>query len=73
VVFQRTFPNAADQAAVVRAAGGEVVRALPIVNGLAAGLPPGIEKQLLRRAEVLRVDVDAEVHALGKPTPRPPV
>ncbi len=71
VVFQDGFPSSASQAALVRAFGGEVVRDLPIVNGMAVALPPGIAKQIARRTEVLRVDVDAQVRALGKPA-KPP-
>ena len=67
VVFQDWFANEARQAALVRAFGGDAVRSLALVNAQAAALPPGIEKQLARRAEVLRIDVDAEVRALGKP------
>jgi len=71
VVFQESFPSAAAQAALVRAFGGEVVRDLSIIGGMAVVLPPGIAKQLALRAEVLRIDVDAEVHALGKPATPP--
>ncbi|UCC69908.1 MAG: S8 family peptidase [Armatimonadota bacterium] len=71
VVFQESFPSVPAQAALVRAFGGEVVRDLPIVRGMAVGLPPGIAKQLALRAEVERIDMDAEVHALGKPATPP--
>ena len=71
VVFQDWFANEARQAALVRAFGGDAVRSLPLVNAQAATLPPGIEKQLARRAEILRIDVDAEVRALGKPATPP--
>ena len=67
IVFENWFSDGARQAALVRAFGGDAVRSLALVNAQAAALPPGIEKQLARRAEVLRIDVDAEVRALGKP------
>jgi len=72
VVFQPWFTDEGQQQAVVRAAGGQALRNLPIINAVAAGLPPGVEKQLARRAEVARVDADALAHALGKPSPPPP-
>ena len=71
VVFQDWFPAEAAQGALVRAFGGDVIRPLPIINGAAASLPPGIARQLARRGEVLRVDVDATVRALGKPATPP--
>ena len=71
VVFQDWFAAEAAQGALVRAFGGDVIRSLPIINGAAASLPPGIARQLARRGEVLRVDVDATVRALGKPATPP--
>lgn len=71
VVFQDWYANASRQQALVRAFGADAVRSLPLVNAQAAALPPGVERQLLRRAEILRIDIDAEVHALGKPASPP--
>ena len=69
--------------AAVRSRGATVIRGLPSINAVAVALPPGVEKQLARRNEILRVDVDAEVRSLGKPAippgqdkkdpPEPPV
>jgi len=76
VVFQPWFADEAKQQAAIHGAGGQSLRSLRIINGVAAALPPSVEKQLARRAEVARVDVDATVYALGgrkpKPTPPPP-
>jgi len=71
VVFQPWFADAGQQQADLHAVGGQALRPLRIVNGVAADLPPGVAKQLARRAEVARVEVDAEVHALRKPGPAP--
>ncbi|UCC69770.1 MAG: S8 family peptidase [Armatimonadota bacterium] len=38
---------------------------------MAVALPPGIANQLARRAEVERIDMDVEVHALGRPATPP--
>ncbi len=75
VVFKPWFTDKVQQQAVIHAAGGHANRALAIVNGIAAELPPGIAKQLARRGDVERVEVDAVVHALGgkkPPKPKPP-
>jgi subtilisin len=67
VVFQDWYGDAAAQAALLRAHGAQPVEALGLVKGMAAMLPPGAEKGLAARPEVRRVDVDAEVRALGSP------
>lgn len=71
VIFKSWIDDAARQERVVNAYGGAVVQHLGLVNGAAAVLPPGIEKQLARSPEVLRVEIDATVHALGKPASPP--
>ena len=79
VVFQPGFADPPGQANLVRAHGGQPLQDLEIVNGLSVLLPPGAEAALARRAEVLRVEDDPEVHALvpgqgkgPKPPPPPP-
>ncbi len=79
VVFQPGYTDLPGQANLVRAHGGQPLQGLEIVNGLSAMLPPGAEAALARRAEVLRVEDDPEVHALvpgqgngPKPPPPPP-
>lgn len=60
--------------------GAVVLKPLPLVDGVVVLLPPQAEPALEQRGEVLRIDVDAEVHALpkppgvggGKPKPEPP-
>ena len=71
VIFQHWMSDDSQQDRVVSAQGGFVVQRLGLVNGAAVILPPGVEKQLARSPEVLRVDVDAEVYALGKPASPP--
>jgi len=67
VVFRQGFVNEPAQAALLRAFQGEPLRSLPLVNGMAVLLPPPAEKLLAGRPEVLRVDEDARVQALGVP------
>ncbi len=67
VVFQDTFVNEPAQAALLGAFGGEPLRPLPLVNGMSVLLPPPAEHLLAARNEVVRIDVDAKVHALPKP------
>jgi subtilisin family serine protease len=67
VVFQDTFANEPAQAALLGAFGGEPLRPLPLVNGMSVLLPPPAVSRLAARGEVVRIDVDAKVHALPKP------
>ena len=71
VIFQSWITDNSQQDRVVSAQGGFVVQRLGLVNGAAVILPPGIEKQLARSPEVLRVEIDAAVHALGNPASPP--
>jgi len=71
VVFTGDVSQAPAQAALVRAFGGEPLRALPLVNGMSVLLPPAAEARMAARWEVLRIDVDAPVRALGKPATPP--
>jgi len=68
VVFSADVTNLPAQAAMVRAAGGQVIKPLPLVNGMATTLPPAAQAALLRHAGVLRVDNDIEISASGKPS-----
>jgi subtilisin len=78
VVFQDWYGDTAAQAALLRAHGAQPIEALGLVKAMAAMLPPGVEKKLAARPEVRRVDVDAQVRALGSPgghhggRPQPP-
>jgi len=71
VVFTGDVSHTPAQAALVRAFGGEPLQALPLVNGMSVLLPPAAEAGLRARWEVLRVEVDAPVRALGKPATPP--
>jgi subtilisin family serine protease len=71
VVFRGQFVNEQAQQALVEQSGGAVVKSLPLINGMAVVLPEPAQRALRLAREVLRVDDDAEVHALPKP-PSPP-
>lgn len=71
VVFQETFVNQPAQEVLLERFGGVNIKPLPLVNGVAVCLPPAAQARLNARPEVLRIDDDAEVHALDKP-PSPP-
>jgi subtilisin family serine protease len=66
VVFDGSLPGS-ERAALVRAAGGLVLKDLRLVNGGAAALPPQAEAALLQRPQVLRIEEDLVMQALGKP------
>ena len=70
VVFQGDFVNEPAQEALVRQFG-EPLKELPLVNGMVVLLPPTAKAPLAQQAQVLRIDVDAEVHALPKPPGTP--
>jgi len=71
VVFQGRFINEHAQQALLERSGGLVVKSLPLINGMAVMLPEPAERALRLNREVLRIEDDAEVHALPKP-PDPP-
>ncbi len=68
VVFRPDFVNIPAQAAVIREAGGGVIKPLGLVNGFAAILPPAAQAALLRRGYVLRIDDDLVITASKKPS-----
>ena len=80
VIFQARVVNQPAQAALVRAVGGVAEKPLPLLNGWAVSLPPQAVPALAKRAEVVRIDDDLEIHAVGvdsagrggKPQPPPP-
>ncbi|MDO8587266.1 MAG: S8 family peptidase [Armatimonadota bacterium] len=72
VIFDNSILAPADGEAVVREAGGTVLKALPLVHGLAVVLPDPAVRALARKRGVLRVDDDLVVYATGKPSPPPP-
>ena len=72
VVFQSGIAEPAKEA-LMKNFGGEKIKDLPLVNGMAVLLSPQAEKALVKQAGVLRIDNDDIVFALkGKPQPSPP-
>ncbi len=72
VVFQSGVAEPAKEA-LMKNFGGEKIKDLPLVNGMAVLLSPQAEKALIKQAGVLRIDNDDVVLVLkGKPTPTPP-
>jgi len=71
VVFQSGVAEPAKEA-LMKNFGGEKIKDLPLVNGMAVLLSPQAEKALVKQAGVLRIDNDDMVFALkGKPQPPP--
>jgi subtilisin family serine protease len=69
VIFEEGFVNAPAQQALVEKFGDvTLTKHLPLVNGAAVALPPAAEKALRLEEGVLRIDDDAVVYALPKPT-----
>jgi len=66
VVFQSGVDEPVKDA-LVKNFGGEKIKDLSLVNGLAVLLPPKAIEALSRQTEVLRIDNDDVVFALGKP------
>jgi subtilisin family serine protease len=64
VVFKPEIDEAA-QEILINKVGGEKIKDLKIIRGKAVWLTSQAEKNLLKRAEILRIDPDIEVFALG--------
>jgi subtilisin family serine protease len=64
VVFKPEIDEAT-QEILINKVGGEKIKDLKIIKGKAVWLTSQAEKNLLKRAEVLRIDPDIEVFALG--------
>jgi len=71
VVFQEQFVNEPAQAALVRNFGAVLIKPLGLINGMAVYLPPQAERALWARAEILRIDDDLVIKAIGKPGGKP--
>jgi len=71
IVFQEDFVNEAAQAALIRNFGAVLIKPLGLINGMAVYLPPQAERALLGRSEVLRIDDDLVIEAIGKPEGTP--
>lgn len=73
VVFKETFADRTKQAELARNSGAGVIKPLALINALAVYLPPQAERALLERTEVLRIDDDLIINAIGqKPLPPQP-
>ena len=71
VLDEDVFVNEAAREALLAQFGEVISKPLRLVNGVAVLLPPTAEAALREEAGVLRIDVDAEVHALPKPPGTP--
>lgn len=68
VVFQDWFVNEKAKEKVIEKFGGIKIKKLDLINGTAVYLPSkAAERALRERPEVLRVDEDLIIEALGKP------
>jgi subtilisin len=72
VVFKKWYGQEADQDALLRNFGAVKVKRLNLINSQAVHLPPGVEKHLKRKNEILRIDEDLVITAVFKKTkPKP--
>ena len=72
IVQLRGGVSPAEGGAIVRAAGGEVTGALPIINGVAARLSPNAQKRLAADGRIARVNVNARTFSTRMSSIRPP-
>ena len=71
IVFQEKFVNEATQILLLRNFGVTIIKPLRLINGMAVYLPPQAERALLGRREILRIDDDLIINAIGKSQPPP--
>ena len=72
VVFKKWYGQEADQDALLRNFGAVKIKRLNLINSQAVHLPPGAEKHLKRKNEILRIDEDLVISAAFKKTkPKP--
>jgi len=72
VVFKKWYGQEADQDALLRNFGAVKIKRLSLINSQAVHLPPGAEKLLKSKSEILRVDEDLVITAVDKKTePKP--
>ncbi|MDO8585965.1 MAG: S8 family peptidase [Armatimonadota bacterium] len=67
VIFDPAILDRNAREIIVRGAGGTDLKALPLVNGLAAALPVAALSVLSTRPGVIRVDDDLALYATGRP------
>jgi hypothetical protein len=72
VVFKKWYSQEADQDDLLRDCGAVKIKRLNLINSQAVHLPPGVEKNLKRKNEILRIDEDLVITAVDKKTkPKP--
>jgi len=75
IVFKKWYGQEADQDALLRNFGAVKIKRLNLINSQAVHLPPGAEKHLKRKNEILRIDEDLVITAVvrkTKPKPKRP-
>lgn len=72
VVFTDSIVNAGAQEAIVKGAGGVIIKRLGLINAQAVYLPEQAERALKVNPSIKRIDPDVVVQATGKPTPSQP-
>lgn len=72
VVFDSNVVNESAQNALLARFGAVKIKNLDLIGGKAVYLPPIAEAALKHHAGILRIEDDAVVYALGKPTPSQP-
>ncbi len=72
VVFKKWYGQEADQDALLRNLGAVKIKSLKLINSQAVHLPPGAEKHLKRKSEILRIDEDLVITAVANKTKSKP-
>ena len=65
IVFEKTFTNIGQQIALVKSQGAQAIKPLALINAVVGYLPPQAEKALLSRTDIVRIDEDLIVNAIG--------
>lgn len=71
VVFTDEVVDSSAQEAIVKGAGGVIIKRLGLINAQAVYLPEQAEPAVRVHPSVKRIDADVLVHATGKPAPPP--
>jgi len=66
VVFKKWYGKETDQDALLKNFGAAKIKRLTLTNSQAVHLPPGAEKHLKRKNEILRIDEDLVITAVSK-------
>jgi len=66
VVFKKKFRKEADQDALLKNFGAKKIKHLALTNSQAVYLSPYAEKDLRKKDEILRIDEDIVINAVGK-------